>query len=590
MGSSSNALVGEVDHLAVAEEVRRKRKARQAEADADYDNALLDELEAVKQRKGPDIQADLLDERRQWLVEARKKKGTFPTIIDDFYKRFDALEKEGAGDGGDDDDEGGGGKKGGGKKEEAKPDKKDAKKDKDAKEEDETEEFQAGPTAIVRTFCDLIADYSEVWEDREESGNFEQKHDKELTQKLVFPMVEARIREQVDARLNEELQNLRTLYDKSKKKKEKKKKKGKKGKKDKKGKKKKWCAAVGMITNFQDCYPDLVEQEMLKKIEPVYLKDMIGDFQYLGAYQRTQEKYCPPPSMQMVKSLVVEHCILPLASVQIRQRIPYAARSLLLYGPRGSGKSMLARAIASEIGGSFFDISPSVIEGKYTMAKTGSALLIYKVFSVAQDCAPAVIYLDQVDQVFQTVKKKKGGDEGPSRIKKDLIAAIKQVITGPESTERDRVLFIGATSNPMAEGTDMRDYANFDEKIYLSFPDYGSSLQVWKHCLQKHGIGAQQQFNVSTLAKVSFGYTAGSIRQAVDRVLTQRRVGQVLSGERALTVGEFLGPLSRTHYTWPEEFMEFRDFDYEVTGEKARRDKAEAAEAAANAEAAAKKK
>merc|ERR1712060_63474 len=133
-----------VDHMVIASEVRHKRKRRQIDADADYDNALLDELEWVKQKKGPDIKADLLDERRQWLVEARKKKGTFPSTIDDFYKRFDSLEKEGAGDG-DDDDEGGG-KKAAAKKED-KPKKDDKKKGgKDAGAAEETEEFQAGPT------------------------------------------------------------------------------------------------------------------------------------------------------------------------------------------------------------------------------------------------------------------------------------------------------------------------------------------------------------------------------------------------------------------------------------------------------------
>lgn len=67
--------------------------------------------------------------------------------------------------------------------------------------------------------------YSDVWEDRDESYNFEQKHDAELTRKLVFPMVEARIREQVDQSMQEELANLKAMYDKAKKKKEKKKKK-----------------------------------------------------------------------------------------------------------------------------------------------------------------------------------------------------------------------------------------------------------------------------------------------------------------------------------------------------------------------------
>ncbi|CAD7971149.1 unnamed protein product [Amoebophrya sp. A120] len=566
-----------VDHRAIAEEVRQKRKRRQVDADSDYDNALLDELEWVKKKKGPDIRADLLEERRQFLVEARKKKGTFPASIDEFYKRFDALEKDDAAAPADD----GKGKKDDKKKDDKKKDdKKDKKKKGDKAEPEETEEHQAGPTAIVQSFVDLINDYSEVWEDREESHNFDQKHDAELTRKLVFPMVEARLREQVDAQMQEELMNLKSMYDKAKKKKEKKKK-GKKGKKDKGKKAKKWCVAVGMISNVQDCFPDLVEQEMIKKIEPCRLDDIVGDFHYLGAYQRTQETYCPPPSIQMVKSLVVEHCILPLSSLSIRQKIPYAARSILFYGPKGSGKTMFARAIASEIGATFFDISPSVIEGKYTMAKTGAALLIYKVFLVAQDCAPSVIYIDQIDQIFQAKKKKKGGDpDAPDRIKKDLVSAIKQIKTGADSTNGDRVLFVGCTSKPHGEGVDLKGLKDiFDEFVYLSFPDYGSSLRLWRHFIERKGVTVDPiKFNLSNLAKVSVGYTAGSIKQSVDRVLTNRRVQQL--SLRQLQLQEFLGPLSRTQYTWPEEWHAVREFDHVITDEKDRREKALAALAA----------
>eukprot|EP00392_Amoebophrya_sp_AT5.2_P012053 g12147.t1 len=189
-----------VDHQAIADEVRAKRKRRQVDADSDYDNALLDELEWVRKKKGPDIRSDLLEERRQFLVEARKKKGTFPANIDEFYKRFEALEKDDAAAPADD----GKGKKDDKKKDDKKKEDKGKKGKKgDKAEPEETEEHQAGPTAIVQNFVDLINDYSEVWEDREESHNFDQKHDAELTRKLVFPMVEARLREQVDAQMQE---------------------------------------------------------------------------------------------------------------------------------------------------------------------------------------------------------------------------------------------------------------------------------------------------------------------------------------------------------------------------------------------------
>eukprot|EP00971_Amphidinium_carterae_P009207 181513-Amphidinium_carterae.1 len=62
-----------------------------------------------------------------------------------------------------------------------------------------------------------------------------------------------------------------------------------------------------------------------------------GEYDYLGAMRRSHLPYCPPPSAHMIRQLIVEHCILPLAAADIRQRAPetLTARSLLLYGPKG---------------------------------------------------------------------------------------------------------------------------------------------------------------------------------------------------------------------------------------------------------------
>ncbi|CAE7373490.1 tuf1 [Symbiodinium sp. CCMP2592] len=191
---------------------------------------------------------------------------------------------------------------------------------------------------------------------------------------------------------------------------------------------------------------------------------------------------------------------------------------------------------------------------------------------------------DQVEQVFQATKKKKGGDSAtaPSRIKKDLQAAINQVKRFDEANEQDRILFIGSTSRPFAEGVDVAGLKDsFDEKVWVSFPEYGSRVVLWQQFMEEHGVTVDPaKLNISTLARVSEGYPAGSIKQTVDRVLTARRVQQLKN--RPLKVQEFIGPLSRTAFCWKEELDQLREFDHLITGEKAREEAKNAPPEAAN--------
>lgn len=565
---------------------RDRRKKMQEDADEVYQKALKEQLEWLQKKKGADIKADLIEDRRQWILDCYQrfdKQLKFPNDLIEFYPQPDA-EDEAA--------EKGGGKDQGkdAKKDEKGQQKKGAKGGKKGKDEGEEEELHdVGPSAVVQMFVEHINAYTETWENRDESNNFDQRHDIELSRQNVYPIVEAELRALVDDQMREELANLKILFGESKKKKPPKAKKPKKPKKPKAPKK--WCTAVGSITNREDCVPDLVEQGILKKIQSVHLESFWGEFHYLGAMLRSchqfwGEHHYPAPSAQMIRSLLVEHCVLPLAQTDIRQKAPetLTARSLLLYGPKGSGKSMLARAIATEAGATFFDLSPVVIEGKSTQGGAkGAALLVYKVFLCAQDMAPSVIYIDQVEQVFQAVKKgKKGGDpNAPNRIKKDLASAIKQVKRGPEATEQDRILFIGSTSKPYDENIDMKELmASFDEKVWVSYPEYGSRVLLWQKAMEAHNVFVDSsKLNISTLARISDGYSAGSIKQTVDRVLTARRVQQLKV--RPLKVQEFIGPLSRTSFCWREDYQLFSDFDFEATGEKAIHDRRAAEEAAA---------
>jgi len=252
---------------------------------------------------------------------------------------------------------------------------------------------------------------------------------------------------------------------------------------------------------------------------------------------------------------------------------------------------MLARAIATEAGAAFFDLSPKVIEDKCTQpAKTANAMLIWKVLLCAQDMSPSVIYIDEIDQVFAAAgKKKKVDPKSPVRIKKDLSLCILNMIKrGSDCTEQDRILFIGATSKPYDENVDKKEFQKvFDEKVWVSWPEYGSRKMLWEKFMERHGVNTDRMLvEISTLAQVSQGFSAGSIKQTVDRVLTPRRVQQLK--HRPLKVVEFLGPLSRTAYTDDKTHKKFQDFDDFITGQEAlylqmKQEEADAATAAANA-------
>merc|ERR1711934_874606 len=73
---------------------RERRKKMQQESDDAYERALADELDWVSKKKGPDIKADLLEERRQWILDYRKETGVFPPEFEEFYRRFDESTNE----------------------------------------------------------------------------------------------------------------------------------------------------------------------------------------------------------------------------------------------------------------------------------------------------------------------------------------------------------------------------------------------------------------------------------------------------------------------------------------------------------------
>lgn len=94
----------------------------------------------------------------------------------------------------------------------------------------------------------------------------------------------------------------------------------------------------------------------------------------------------PPydPSMALIRQLVTEFIIFPLGSALVKERAPYNIKSTLFYGPPGSGKSMVVRAIAYETNSMVFDLSPNATTEVY-QGKKEEDKMIASVMLVAKE-------------------------------------------------------------------------------------------------------------------------------------------------------------------------------------------------------------
>lgn len=605
-----------------------QRRAEQAANKDEYERALVELHQTVAAEEGPFLREKLLEERRKWVTDVMAA-GQLPEDLTGYYAMINPPPPEAEDDQADKKESAGdkkGDKKGAKKGDDKKGGKKDAKKGaKDADEEEVAPEKPpplTGPSELGRQLAAAVGQYENVWlaHQRQELDNFYQKYDVALAKDVVRGPVEVQVRQQVDEMLVLQLANIKAQLEAAAnaggKKKKGGKKGGKKGKKGgKKGKKgggkKKGKGLPGdKIAELKGRAPEsflsvLIEQRIVQSPRPdIRLSDYIGSFNLLGTVQHAAASrrdrfgnWVPPdPSAAQLRQSLTEYGVLPLGSGFVRARTP-PVRSILLYGPHGSGKTMLASAVANETGALVLNLSPANLAGKFG-GKTGPTKLAHMAFLLAKapGLQPIILYIDECEQVFAAGgggKKKTAAaanSDSAVRFKKDFLTYIKAAL---EPT--DRVLIIGTTSDPsVAEVKDIRNF--FDKYLHVPYPDYAARVLLWKRALDatvtKHakalGITdrasvrlARAELDISTLAHISEGYASGSIVRAVDTTLTSRRVESL--DKRPLREDEFLGALARQPATFAEDNEKFKNFTAVITGLKETRDQLrKAAEEALN--------
>jgi fidgetin-like protein 1 len=177
--------------------------------------------------------------------------------------------------------------------------------------------------------------------------------------------------------------------------------------------------------------------------------------------------------LQHAKASVEEAIIWPLRRPDLFVGLRDPPRGLLLFGPPGTGKTMIARAIANRAGCTFLNISSSSLMSKWM---GDGEKLVRCLFAVATVRQPSVIFIDEIDSLLSM--RGEGEMDSVRRVKTEFLIQLDGVATD----RGDRVLLIGATNRP--DELDEAARRRMEKRLYIPLPDEAARRELIQRLLR----------------------------------------------------------------------------------------------------------
>ena len=201
----------------------------------------------------------------------------------------------------------------------------------------------------------------------------------------------------------------------------------------------------------------------------------------------------------------------PERFAEVGARVP---KGVLLYGPPGCGKTLLAQAIAGESGAAFYSISGSDFVEMYVGV---GAARVRELFKEARENAPAIVFIDEIDAVARKRRT------GPAASGEEQSQALNQLLTEMDGFERgEGTIVIGATNRPDDLDAALLRPGRFDRSVSVDRPDETGRAEIL--ALHARGKPLAPDADLTAIARKAIGFTGADLENVVNEaaLLTAR--------------------------------------------------------------------
>ncbi|CAL0334021.1 unnamed protein product [Lupinus luteus] len=190
---------------------------------------------------------------------------------------------------------------------------------------------------------------------------------------------------------------------------------------------------------------------------------------------------------------------LPLRHPQLFKSIGVKPpKGILLYGPPGSGKTLIARAVANETGAFFFCINGPEIMSKLAGESESN---LRRAFEEAEKNAPSIIFIDEIDSIAPKRDKTNG------EVERRIVSQLLTLMDGLKS--RAHVIVIGATNRPNSIDPALRRFGRFDREIDIGVPDEVGRLEVLR--IHTKNMKLSDDVDLERISKDTHGYVGADL-------------------------------------------------------------------------------